>query len=83
MLGKLLLFPVTGSLKGMISLAEKISEQVNLENMDKGKVTKELLELQVQLDLCRISEAEYAEKEKELLEKLEEITAMEREEEEE
>lgn len=81
MLGKLLLFPVTGPLKGIVSLAEKIAEQVNLENMDKGKVTKELLELQVQLDLGRISEAEYAEREKELLEKLEEITAMEREEE--
>ena len=81
MLGKLLLFPVTGPLKGMVSLAEKIAEQVNLEIMDKGKVTKELLELQVQLDLGRISEAEYAEREKELLEKLEEITAMEREEE--
>jgi len=80
-LGKLLLFPVTGPLKGIVSLAEKIAEQVNLENMDKGKVTKELLELQVQLDLGRISEAEYAEREKELLEKLEEITAMEREEE--
>ena len=78
----MLLFPVTGPLKGMVSLAEKIAEQVNLENMDKSKVTRQFMELQVQLDLCQISETEYAEREKELLEKLEEITAMAREEEE-
>jgi hypothetical protein len=82
MWGKLLLFPLTGPIGGIIRIAEEIAKQVDREIMDKSRISKDLLELQVRLDLGKISEEEYKIRERELLEEWETITAIERENEE-
>jgi len=83
MLATLLLFPIVAPIKGMAALADKIAKQVDDEFMDKTRITKGLAELQMQLDLDQISEAEYNEREQELMEALDAIDALEREKEEE
>jgi hypothetical protein len=83
MLATLLLFPIVAPIKGMAALADKIAKQVDNEVRDKTRITKGLAELQIQLDLDQISEAEYSEREQELLEELDAIEALNREEEEE
>jgi len=82
MLLDLLLLPIVAPIKGVAGLAGKIAEQVDHEFLDKTRITKELTELQIRLDLEQISEAEYSEREQELLEELAAIDALDREEEE-
>ncbi|MBU2704168.1 hypothetical protein Ga0466249_005322 [Sporomusaceae bacterium BoRhaA] len=83
MLAALLLLPLVVPIKGVAALAEKIVEQSDAEYRDKTKISMELVELQIQLDLDQISEAEYNERELELMKKLAVIEALQREEEEE
>jgi len=51
----------------------KLQETAETEITDDSKVREELLELQMRLELEEISEEEYDEKEKKLLERLEAI----------
>ncbi|MBP2644059.1 MAG: Gas vesicle protein [Firmicutes bacterium] len=81
MLASLLLFPLIAPVTGIAALAEKFVEQIDAEYRDKTKIRMELAEVQIQLDLDQISEAEYCEQEQELMKKLAVIEALEREEE--
>ncbi len=61
-------------LKGVVWLGKKISETAENQLSDKGRIKEELMQLQLQFELDEISEKEYNQKEKELLERLDAIT---------
>jgi hypothetical protein len=66
----LLTAPVLGAPRGVHWLAKKIAEAAEGERLDEGRVRNELLELQMHLDIGEISEDEYDEQEKVLVEQL-------------
>jgi len=61
-------------LKGVVWLGEKLNEMTEKELNDTGRIKEELMALQLQFELDEISEQEYDEKEKELLDRLDAIT---------
>ncbi|MBU1260417.1 gas vesicle protein GvpG [bacterium] len=61
-------------LKGVVWLGEKLNEVADKELNDDGLIKQELMELQLRFELDEISEQEYNEKEKELLDRLDAIT---------
>jgi len=63
----LLTFPVTGPFKGMIWIAEKITEQAENEFYSEEAVRRNLLELELKYDLGEITEEEYDQAETYLL----------------
>lgn len=69
-LTKLLTLPVTGPIQGVIWIGEKVAEQVDREFFDKDKVLGQLMELELSYDLGEISEENYLEAEKALMERL-------------
>ncbi|MBU0510587.1 MAG: gas vesicle protein GvpG [Chloroflexi bacterium] len=70
MLTKLLTLPVMGPIKGLVWIAEKVTEQAEREFYDKEAVHGKLMELELYYDLGEISEEEYMEAEEVLLERL-------------
>ncbi|MCG7851104.1 MAG: gas vesicle protein GvpG [Methanosarcinaceae archaeon] len=60
-------------LKGVVWLGRKIDETAQRRLNDDGRIKEELMELQLRFELDRISEQEYDEKEKELLDRLDAI----------
>jgi len=77
---KLLTFPVSGPIGGILWMAKQIEERANTELDDTENLQKQLLALQLAFDLGDISEEEFEEREEELLLQ---IQALEDEEEEE
>jgi len=69
-LGSLLTVPVTGPLRGLLWLAEQLRDQAERELFDPDRIRQQLTELELQLDLGRISEEEYEAAETALLEQL-------------
>jgi len=61
-------------LKGVVWLAEKLNEMTEKELSDTGRIKEELMALQLQFELDEITEQEYNEREKELLDRLDAIT---------
>jgi len=61
-------------LKGVIWMGQKLSDMAEKELSDKGRIKEELMRLQLQFELDEISQAEYDQKEKELLDHLDAIT---------
>jgi hypothetical protein len=61
-------------INGIVWIAKKIDDISQEELSDKGKVKEKLMELQLRYELDEISEEEYYEKEKELLEYLKKET---------
>jgi hypothetical protein len=61
-------------LKGVIWMGQKLSDMAEKELSDKGRIKEELMRLQLQFELDEISQAEYDQKEKELLDRLDAIT---------
>jgi hypothetical protein len=61
-------------LKGVIWMGQKLSDMAQEELTDKGRIKQELMRLQLQFELDEISQAEYDQKEKELLDHLDIIT---------
>ena len=61
-------------LKGVMWMGRKINDVVDQELNDVGPVKEQLMALQVQLELDEITEQEYSEKEKELLDKLDRLS---------
>ncbi|KER10789.1 MAG: gas vesicle protein GvpG [[Candidatus Thermochlorobacteriaceae] bacterium GBChlB] len=55
----------------LMSIAEALDEQVQKETSDIGKIQEKLMELQFKFEMDEISEADYAAREKELLDQLE------------
>lgn len=61
-------------LKGVVWLGEKLNEMAEKELSDTGRIKEELMALQLKFELDEITEHEYNEKEKELLDRLDAIT---------
>jgi len=78
LLSKLLLLPITGPVRGLRFIAERVKEEVDAE-LDPGRraqqVQAELIDLSVRRDLGQISEDEYAAQEAALLEQLNALRA--------
>lgn len=72
-LGSILMSPVLGPIDGVLWLARTIEEQANAERWDEGKVTAGLQELELDLDLGKITIKEYETRETVLLQQLKEI----------
>jgi hypothetical protein len=66
----LLTFPVLGPIKGIVWIAEKVSEQAEKELYDEDKLRGQLMELELHYDLGEIDEQEYLAAEEILLERL-------------
>lgn len=60
-------------LKGIAWIGEKLREVADKELFDPDKIHEELMSLQAKLDMGDLGEAEYQQREKELLERLNEI----------
>jgi hypothetical protein len=75
LLSELLLFPVTGPIRGLRAIAEHVKAQVDAELFDEGVVMDKLLDLSMRHDLGEISDDEYEAQETALLEHLNEIRA--------
>ncbi|MDH6099951.1 gas vesicle protein GvpG [Anabaenopsis sp. FSS-46] len=73
MLMKLLLSPIMGPINGVVWIAEKIEERANTEFNDQENLNKQLLTLQLSLDMGDITEEEYDAQEEEILLKLQEL----------
>jgi len=56
-----------GPVKGVQWLAEKVDDAVKQTTSNKEKLKSDLLELSMQLELGKITEDEFAKKEKEIL----------------
>lgn len=61
-------------LKGIMWMGRKIGDVADHELNDVGPVKERLMALQMQLELDEITEQEYSEKEKELLDKLDRLS---------
>ena len=66
----LLTSPVLGPIRGVHWLATKVAEAAESEVLDESKVRGGLLELQMRLDIGEITEEEYDEQERALVERL-------------
>ena len=66
----LLTAPVLGPIRGVHWLATKVTEAAEGEVLDESKVRGELLELQMRLEMGEITEEEYDEQERVLVERL-------------
>ncbi len=73
MLMKLLLSPIMAPINGVVWIAEKIEERANTEFDDQENLNKQLLTLQLSLDMGDITEEEYDAQEEEILLKLQEL----------
>src|SRR5919202_2002218 len=69
----LLLFPITGPVKGIRWTLGQVQRVAEEELTDDTGVKQELMELQLQLELGDIDDAEYARQEAELMQRLREI----------
>lgn len=70
---RLLALPVTGPLKGLMWIAEKIKDQADGEVYNEDNVRGQLMELELKLDLGEITEDAYMAAEDELMARLREI----------
>ena len=75
LLTNLLFFPVTGPVAGIRWSLGKVQKVVEEELTDDAPVKQELMELQMRLELGDIDDAEYVEREAELMARLREIRA--------
>ena len=66
----LLTSPVLGPIRGVHWLANKVTEAAEGELLDEDRVRGELLELQMRLEMGEITEEEYDEQERVLVERL-------------
>lgn len=66
----LLLFPITGPLRGIEFILEQLQQEADYAMADGGSIQAELYEISLRRDLGEISDDEYMEREAELLEQL-------------
>jgi len=66
----LLAWPITGPIKGVTWIAEKVTEQAEKELYNEDAVRGKLLELELRYDLGEITEDEYSATEEALLAQL-------------
>src|SRR5438874_13498687 len=75
LLSKILLFPVMGPVAGIRWSLGQVQHVVEEELTDDAPVKQELMELQMQLELGDIDDAEYVRREAELMARLREVRA--------
>ena len=75
LLTNLLLFPITGPVAGIRWTLGKVQRVAEEELTDDTPVKQELMELQMQLELGDIDDAEYARREAVLMQRLREVRA--------
>ena len=73
LLTTLVLFPITGPVKGIQWTLGKVQRVVEEELTDDSSIKQELMELQMLLELGDIDDAEYAEREAALMQRLREV----------
>ncbi len=78
---KLLTFPITGPLDGILWIGEQLLERANTELDDQENLQKQLLALQLAFDLGDISEEDFEIQEEELLLKIQALEEAEEEDE--
>jgi hypothetical protein len=61
-------------LKTVVWMGRKLNDMAQKELYDEGRIKEQLMRLQVQLELGQITEQQYNQKEKELLDRLDDIT---------
>ena len=66
----LLTSPVLGPIRGVHWLAIKVAEAAKSDVLDESKVRGELMELQIRLEMGEITEGDYDEQERVLVERL-------------
>lgn len=75
LLSNLLFFPITGPVAGIKWSLRKVAQVVDEELTDDSSIKQELMELQMQLELGDIDDAEYVRREAELMTRLREVRA--------
>jgi hypothetical protein len=73
LLTNLLLFPISGPVAGIKWSLRKVAQVVDEELTDDSSVKQELMELQMQLELGDITDAEYVEREAQLMQRLRDV----------
>ena len=73
LLTKILFFPVAGPVAGIRWTLEQVQRVAEQELTDDAAIREELMELQVMLELGDIDDAEYLEREADLLARLREV----------
>src|SRR5438309_11730776 len=75
LLSKVVFFPITGPVAGIRWSLNKVVQVAEEELTDDAPVKQELMELQMQLELGDITDAEYVEREAVLMARLREVRA--------
>jgi hypothetical protein len=75
LLSHLLFFPITGPVAGIRWSLRKVAQVVDEELTDDAPIRQELMELQLQLELGDIDDAEYVRREAELMARLRDVRA--------
>src|SRR5687767_5803939 len=75
LLTKILFFPVTGPVAGIKWSLRKVAQVVDEELTDDSSIKQELMELQMQLELGDIDDAEYVRREADIMGRLREVRA--------
>jgi len=75
LLTNLLFFPITGPVAGIRWSLSKVQQVVEEELTDDAPVKQDLMQLQMQLELGDIDDAEYVRREAELMARLREVRA--------
>lgn len=73
LLSNILFFPVTGPVAGIRWSLRKVAQVVDEELTDDSQIKQELMELQMQLELGDIDDAEYVRREADLMVRLREV----------
>ena len=73
LLSNILFFPVTGPVAGIRWTLRKVAQVVDEELTDDTPIKQELMELQMQLELGDIDDAEYTRREAEIMKRLREV----------
>ena len=75
LLTKLVFFPIAGPVAGIQWSLRKVAQVVDEELTDDSSIKQELMELQMQLELGDIDDAEYVRREALLMDRLREVRA--------
>jgi hypothetical protein len=75
LISNILFFPITGPVAGIRWSLRKVAQVVDEELTDDSSIKQELMELQMQLELGDIDDAEYVRREADLMARLREVRA--------
>src|SRR5512146_55941 len=73
LLSKVIFFPVTGPVAGIKWTLGKVQQVVEEELTDDSSIKQELMELQMQLELGEVDDAEFSVREAQIMKRLREV----------